>query len=75
MVVEDDGPGIPAAERERVFERFYRVLGSSAEGSGLGLAIAKEIVEASGGSITLAAAMPEGGGLLVQVNLPAAEAP
>jgi two-component system, OmpR family, sensor histidine kinase TctE len=74
LTVRDNGPGIPAEERERVFERFYRVLGSSAEGSGLGLAIAKEIVEASGGRITLAAAMPEGGGLLVQVNLPAAEA-
>jgi two-component system, OmpR family, sensor histidine kinase TctE len=73
LTVRDNGPGIPAEERERVFERFYRVLGSSAEGSGLGLAIAKEIVEGSGGSISLAAALPDGGGLLVQVNLPAAE--
>ena len=43
--VEDDGIGIPAEERESVFERFYRVLGTDAEGSGLGLPIAAEIAE------------------------------
>lgn len=43
--VEDTGPGIPAAEREQVFERFYRVLGNPAAGSGLGLAIVREIAE------------------------------
>ncbi|MBZ1349052.1 sensor histidine kinase N-terminal domain-containing protein [Alcaligenaceae bacterium LF4-65] len=43
LAVEDSGPGIPAEERERVFDRFYRVLGSKAEGSGLGLAIVREI--------------------------------
>ena len=41
--VEDSGPGIPEAERERVFEPFYRALGAEADGSGLGLAIVKEI--------------------------------
>lgn len=41
--VEDDGLGIPEAEREHVFERFYRVLGSEADGSGLGLPIVQEI--------------------------------
>ncbi|OWT77629.1 MULTISPECIES: sensor histidine kinase [unclassified Achromobacter] len=41
--VEDSGPGIPLAERERVFDRFYRVLGTQADGSGLGLAIVREI--------------------------------
>jgi len=41
--VQDDGPGIPAAERERIFERFYRVPGSNGEGCGLGLAIVQEI--------------------------------
>lgn len=41
--VEDSGPGIPENEREHVFERFYRVLGSGADGSGLGLSIAREI--------------------------------
>ena len=43
LEIEDNGPGIPAAERSHVFERFYRILGSSAEGSGLGLAIVREI--------------------------------
>jgi two-component system sensor histidine kinase TctE len=44
--VEDDGPGIPVAERERVLQRFYRVPGSPAGGHGLGLAIADGIVRA-----------------------------
>jgi two-component system sensor histidine kinase TctE len=43
--VEDTGPGIAPAEREHVFERFYRILGSNVEGSGLGLAIVREIVQ------------------------------
>ena len=51
--VQDSGPGIAEAERERVFERFYRTLGSGSEGSGLGLAIAKEIVDGAGGRISL----------------------
>jgi two-component system sensor histidine kinase TctE len=51
--VSDDGPGIPAAERERIFERFHRRLGTSAHGSGLGLAIAQEIARIHGGGISL----------------------
>lgn len=43
LEVEDSGPGIAIEERERVFDRFYRVLGTQAEGSGLGLAIVREI--------------------------------
>jgi two-component system sensor histidine kinase TctE len=43
LVVSDDGPRIPEAERERVFERFHRLLGTHAEGSGLGLAIVRDI--------------------------------
>jgi len=43
--VEDDGIGIPPGERDSIFERFYRVLGTDAEGSGLGLPIAAEIAE------------------------------
>jgi two-component system sensor histidine kinase TctE len=43
LIVEDNGPGIPIEERDRVFERFYRVLGTGKEGSGLGLSIVKEI--------------------------------
>ena len=45
LEVEDSGIGIPAEERERVFERFYRVLGNEAQGSGLGLPIVAEIAE------------------------------
>lgn len=54
VAVDDDGPGIPAAERERVFERFHRVdsaRGRDSGGSGLGLAISREIVVAHGGRI------------------------
>ena len=43
LAVDDSGPGIPIEERERVFDRFYRVLGTKVEGSGLGLAIVREI--------------------------------
>ena len=53
LVVEDDGPGIPPAERARVFDRFYRLPGSHAEGSGLGLAIAKQVADAHGAEIAL----------------------
>ncbi|HEX5091686.1 MAG TPA: ATP-binding protein, partial [Burkholderiales bacterium] len=51
--VEDDGPGIPAAERERVFERFYRVPGTPGTGSGLGLAIVREIAQTHGASVVI----------------------
>jgi signal transduction histidine kinase len=51
LVVEDEGPGIPAGQEEQVFERFYRVDGGVAQGSGLGLAIAKELAELMGGTI------------------------
>jgi two-component system sensor histidine kinase TctE len=51
--INDDGPGIPPDERERVFQRFHRLLGSGQDGSGLGLAIAQEIVRIHGGAISL----------------------
>ena len=53
--VSDDGPGIPPQERERVFERFHRLLGNAQEGSGLGLAIAQEIAHLHGAQIGLRA--------------------
>jgi two-component system sensor histidine kinase TctE len=71
LTVRDNGLGIAPGERARVFERFYRVLGSEAEGSGLGLAIAREIAEASGGTIALASG-PDDRGLLVVITLPTA---
>jgi two-component system sensor histidine kinase TctE len=43
LAVQDDGPGIPEEERVRIFERFYRMEGSSGDGCGLGLAIVEEI--------------------------------
>ena len=51
--VSDDGPTIPIDERQRVFERFHRLLGSHADGSGLGLAIVREIAKLHDAEITL----------------------
>lgn len=45
LTVEDDGPGVPDRELSRIFERFYRIPGSSGDGCGLGLAIVKEIAD------------------------------
>ncbi|MDY0962653.1 ATP-binding protein [Massilia sp. CFBP9026] len=59
--VEDSGPGIPPEERERVFDRFYRVAGSDAAGSGLGLAIIKAIAERHGATLTLDSSARLGG--------------
>ena len=53
LSVSDDGPRIPPEERERVFERFHRLLGTQAEGSGLGLAIVRDIATLHQASITL----------------------
>lgn len=56
IVVADDGPGIRAADRDRIFEPFYRGAperGSAVEGTGLGLAIAREVATTSGGSLVL----------------------
>ncbi|WP_297368305.1 ATP-binding protein [Acidocella sp.] len=70
--IEDDGPGIPELERERVFEPFRRLETSrnrETGGSGLGLAIARNIIRAHGGDIVMLDAAP--GGLRVRVTLPA----
>ena len=56
LSVTDNGPGIPASELDRVAERFYRPLGTSASGSGLGLSIVKRIAEVHGASLQLSAA-------------------
>ena len=70
LAVEDDGPGIAPAERNRVTERFYRVPGTQGEGSGLGLAIAHEIARVHHSSLELLSG-PGQRGLLVRVLLPA----
>lgn len=67
-IVEDSGPGIAESERERVFDRFYRQLGSGQEGSGLGLAIAQEVITAHAGRISLGHSEALGG-LKVTVEL------
>lgn len=72
LTVADSGPGIPAAERERVFDRFYRRTegGEAAEpGSGLGLAIVKTIADRHGATVELGDSPL--GGLLVRVRFPA----
>lgn len=67
--VSDDGPGIPVAERDQVFKRFYRVLGSGhSDGSGLGLSIVREICLAHDGTIQLDDG-PSGRGLCVEIHL------
>lgn len=53
LEVEDTGPGIAAAERTHVFQRFYRILGNTAPGSGLGLAIVREIAQQHGAEIDI----------------------
>jgi two-component system, OmpR family, sensor histidine kinase TctE len=52
VAISDDGPTIPAADRQHIFQRFYRVLGTGQPGSGLGLAIAQEIAHLHGAWIT-----------------------
>ena len=72
LAVVDDGPGIPAGERERVFERFARLDDArdrDAGGTGLGLAIVRELLRRSDGSISLQD-NPSGRGLAAVVHLP-----
>lgn len=69
--IEDTGPGIPETERERVFDPFYRVLGTDVMGSGLGLSIVRTIAERIGATINLAYADRQNrSGLQVTVTLP-----
>ncbi len=70
MEVEDDGPGIPQAERERVTERFYRVPGTPGTGSGLGLAIVREIAAAHRASLEIGAGSGAGRGCTVGIKFP-----
>ena len=67
--IEDNGPGIPADQRERVFERFYRLHQDTSDGWGLGLAIVREIATGCGAEVTLSD-RASGSGLLVTVVFP-----
>jgi signal transduction histidine kinase len=71
VTIDDDGPGIPEYEREKVFAPFYRLEGSrnrDTGGVGLGLAVARTAAREHGGDVTLGAA--ESGGLRVRLELP-----
>jgi len=71
IAVEDDGPGIPADEREAVFKPFYRVdsaRNQNTGGSGLGLAIARDVIRGHGGDIRMSESTA--GGLRAEVRLP-----
>ncbi|MDX6583277.1 MAG: hypothetical protein QOI10_2461 [Solirubrobacterales bacterium] len=70
IVVSDDGPGVPLAERERIFEPGYRASGASDGGAGLGLALSRRLARAVGGEVEPCSGEAPGGCFLVR--LPAA---
>jgi two-component system sensor histidine kinase TctE len=69
LEVEDEGTGIPAGERERVFDRFYRIKGTPSGGSGLGLSIVREIAHRHGADVTIETPA-QGRGTLLRVTFP-----
>jgi two-component system sensor histidine kinase TctE len=71
LEVEDDGPGIPESERQRVRQRFYRLPGSTGHGCGLGLAIVEEIARLHGADVTIDTGA-QGRGTRIRVQFPAA---
>ena len=73
LVVEDDGPGLPDSEQQRVFERFVRY-SEDGQGCGLGLAIVKEIIERHAGTVNLQTVLPHGLRAIVRLPLQDADA-
>lgn len=72
LVVGDQGPGIPAEEHRRIFERFYRTRqarGTNVRGSGIGLSLVKHIAEAHGGSVTVDSELGRGAAFIVDIPL------
>lgn len=67
LCVRDDGPGVPADLRERIFDRFFRLDADQSRGCGLGLAIVADVAKAHGGT---ARCLSEGGGAVFEVVLP-----
>ena len=68
LVVSDTGPGVPQDEREKVFDRFYRMVGSTSSGAGLGLSIVRRIADLHRASLALSES--PGGGLSVTTEFP-----
>ncbi len=71
LYVEDEGPGIPAEDHERIFERFYRrgsELRRDTQGVGIGLSIVKHIVEAHGGSVVVRSAPGQGSRFTIELK-------
>jgi two-component system, OmpR family, sensor histidine kinase KdpD len=73
ILVTDSGPGLPAGEESKVFEKFYRLPGSRAGGTGLGLSIVKGFVEAHRG--TVVARNEPSGGVTFEIRIPVPESP
>ena len=72
LTVTDDGPGIPADQHERIFDRFARVDGARVRdngGSGLGLAITRDLVERHGGTVRVEPGLAEGARFVVRLPL------
>jgi len=68
--VEDNGPGVPDELKERIFERFYRQLGTKVSGSGLGLSIVSQIAQLHQADIQIKDASPHGLVILIRFKLP-----
>jgi signal transduction histidine kinase len=76
LAVEDNGPGVPEADRERIFERFTQLDSGAtrqAGGIGLGLYIARQLAQAQGGELRAADPTPPGTGARFELRLPMAE--
>jgi signal transduction histidine kinase len=69
LVVEDDGPGIAAADRDRIFDRFLRLNPEAGGGAGLGLPLVQALVQGRGGAVSVGAR--DGGGARFEVRWPA----
>jgi two-component system, OmpR family, sensor histidine kinase QseC len=70
--VRDDGPGVPSADRERIFDRFYRVPGSASRGSGIGLSLVARIAQLHGTVIDVGEGL-DGRGLGITVRFMTAD--
>jgi signal transduction histidine kinase len=76
LAVEDTGPGVPGADRERIFERFTQLDSEATRrggGVGLGLYIARQLANAQGGELVLADPVPPGRGARFELRHPLAE--